>query len=105
MTAINNDPNSDANDITSDPSDTVPNSDASKSDNCDKPKMRYHIKSKSEAKSKEYEKLQAEYAKSLLAAIDYTKMSGSEFYEGPGRSKFLEYEFKFEMIYKILAPK
>ncbi|XP_030567785.1 kelch repeat and BTB domain-containing protein 2-like [Drosophila novamexicana] len=44
---------------------------------------------------------QETYVQDLLGSINYTKMSGDEFYEGPGKSKFLTQEAKYEILYKI----
>ncbi|XP_064545438.1 kelch-like protein 30 [Drosophila montana] len=46
-------------------------------------------------------KLKADFVKSLLCSIDYTKMSVNEFYSGPGKSELLTYKAKYDILYKI----
>ncbi|KRF85161.1 uncharacterized protein [Drosophila virilis] len=50
-------------------------------------------------------KLKADFVKSLLIAIDYTKMSVKEFYNGPGKSELLTYQSKYETLYKIVGKR
>nr|XP_017000911.2 uncharacterized protein LOC108059935 [Drosophila takahashii] len=48
-------------------------------------------------------KINSEYIKTVLDLIDYTKMTVNEFFEGPGKSKILSFEKKFDYLYKIAA--
>ncbi|XP_030566815.1 uncharacterized protein LOC115766878 isoform X2 [Drosophila novamexicana] len=50
-------------------------------------------------------KLKADFVKSLLIAIDYTKMTVREFYNGPGKSELLTYQAKYETLYKIVRKR
>ncbi|XP_064545128.1 kelch-like protein 41a [Drosophila montana] len=63
------------------------------------------IDAESECESKKPDcqsiKHKEKYVQGLLGSINYTKMSGDEFYEGPGKSKFLTQEAKYEILYKI----
>ncbi|XP_044251972.1 kelch-like protein 40 [Drosophila takahashii] len=46
-------------------------------------------------------KVNSEYVKTVLSLIDYTKMTAKEFFEGPGKSKMMTFEEKFNFMYKI----
>lgn len=46
-------------------------------------------------------KINSEYVKTLLSLIDYTNMTADEFFEGPGNSKMMTFEDKFNFMYKI----
>ncbi|XP_017860764.1 PREDICTED: kelch-like protein 40b [Drosophila arizonae] len=46
-------------------------------------------------------KPKAEFIKSLLESIDYSKMTGYDFYQGPGKSSLFTYQFKFETLNNI----
>ncbi|XP_034659099.1 kelch-like protein 40 [Drosophila subobscura] len=48
-------------------------------------------------------KLNNEYVKDLLTYVKYEAMSVHEFYKGPGKSKLLTLESKYELLYKIAA--
>ncbi|SPP77475.1 uncharacterized protein LOC117579264 [Drosophila guanche] len=48
-------------------------------------------------------KLNNEYVKDLLTYVNYEAMSVHEFYRGPGKSKLLTLESKYELLYKIAA--
>ncbi|KAH8351599.1 hypothetical protein KR059_009095, partial [Drosophila kikkawai] len=43
-----------------------------------------------------------EYVKSLLNLIDFKKMTAQEFYDGPGKSKMMTFEEKFNLLYTIV---
>ncbi|XP_017133581.2 kelch-like protein 41b [Drosophila elegans] len=46
-------------------------------------------------------KINSEYVKNILGLIEYTKMTANEFFEGPGKSKMMTFEDKFNFMYKI----
>ncbi|KAH8349987.1 hypothetical protein KR084_010750, partial [Drosophila pseudotakahashii] len=48
-------------------------------------------------------KINNEYMKTVLSLIDYPKMTVNEFFEGPGKSKIMSVEDKFNYLYKIAA--
>ncbi|XP_037718291.1 BTB and MATH domain-containing protein 42-like [Drosophila subpulchrella] len=50
-------------------------------------------------------KINSEYVKDLLSLIDYMKMTADEFFEGPGKSKMMTFEDKFNFMYKIARRK
>ncbi|KRG06573.1 uncharacterized protein LOC26527298 isoform X2 [Drosophila mojavensis] len=53
------------------------------------------LKNKIDPKPKE------EFIKSILESIDYSKMTGYDFYQGPGKSSLFTYQFKFETLNNI----
>ncbi|KAH8364097.1 hypothetical protein KR084_002524 [Drosophila pseudotakahashii] len=46
-------------------------------------------------------KVNSDYVKTVLSLIDYTEMTANEFFEGPGKSKMMTFEEKFNFMYKI----
>ncbi|XP_016987603.1 uncharacterized protein LOC108050427 [Drosophila rhopaloa] len=46
-------------------------------------------------------KINSEYVKNIVGLIDFTKMTANEFFEGPGKSKMMTFEDKFNFMYKI----
>ncbi|XP_016955511.1 kelch-like protein 40 [Drosophila biarmipes] len=50
-------------------------------------------------------KINSEYVHDVLRLIDYTKMTAVEFFEGPGKSKMMTFEDKFNFMYKIACSK
>ncbi|XP_002135135.3 uncharacterized protein [Drosophila pseudoobscura] len=48
-------------------------------------------------------KVNNEYVKDLLTYVKYENMNVHEFYEGPGKSKLLTLESKYDLLYKIAA--
>ncbi|KAH8349793.1 hypothetical protein KR084_006305, partial [Drosophila pseudotakahashii] len=48
-------------------------------------------------------KIHSRYIKDVLRLIDYTKMTVNEFFEGPGKSKMVSLEDKFNFMYQVAA--
>ncbi|KAH8296239.1 hypothetical protein KR054_003520 [Drosophila jambulina] len=49
--------------------------------------------------------INTEYVKSLLSLINFLQMTAREFYHGPGKSKMMTFEEKFNLLYSITQAK
>ncbi|XP_043071489.1 uncharacterized protein LOC6558235 isoform X2 [Drosophila grimshawi] len=58
-------------------------------------------KSACDLQEKECQKLREKFCNDIFGQINFSIMSGEEFYDGPGKSKFLTLEDKYEILYKI----
>ncbi|KAH8239355.1 hypothetical protein KR032_003506, partial [Drosophila birchii] len=55
-----------------------------------------------ELESQKRKTINIEYVKSLLSLIKFKNMTPKEFYDGPGKSKIMTFEEKFNMLYSIV---